>query len=104
MVKARHPGLVEITRNVEVTRRPTTLKFVLEVLPRHTLVTVSTSLELDEAEVDQIPLLALPAWVVVPYGQHMAVGKRDGRVVYRYDFETSTPRADILLGPSPPTM
>lgn len=101
-VKARHYGMREVVKSLDVGRAPRRVTFAMDVLPEHTLVSVTGTMELDEVQIDGFTLLALPGWLVLPYGDHVAVGKRDGRTVWEYDFTTAGPKADIVIGPAPP--
>ncbi|MCC6619639.1 MAG: hypothetical protein IT385_00200 [Deltaproteobacteria bacterium] len=101
-LKARHFGMREVVKQLDVGRAARRVTFEMAVLPDHTLVDVIGTIALDEVQIDGFTILSLPGWVVLPYGSHNALGKREGRTVWEYDFTTTGPRAEIVIGPAPP--
>jgi len=95
-LKARHPGLVEVSKSVRVTARPTKVTMKLALVDKHTMVDVTVGPEVDEVEVDGM-ILYTSGWVVLPYGEHWAIGKHEGRIVWEATFTTMTPRHALVV-------
>jgi len=101
-LKARHFGMREVVKNLDLKRTSVAkVTFPMEVLPEHTLVDVTSTIAVDEVQIDGFTLMTLPGWLVLPYGEHNALGKREGRTVWEYDFVTRGPRAELVIGPTP---